>query len=100
MAAVEAQKQVEESVTQILKSVSKADKAQYRQLVKRLSKFLPTEASEKKANLLAKSGAKNATATKPTKPKTAEQLQRKRPISLPSLVPRTQQQPSPPSPRQ
>jgi len=74
MATAEAQKQVEESVSQILKSAmknTKADRAQYRQLVGRLSKFLPAEA-EQKVNVLAKSGAKNATATKP---KTAEQKQ-------------------------
>jgi hypothetical protein len=72
MAAAEAQKQVEESVSEVMKTVmkNKENKAQFRQLVKRLSKFLPAEKQPEKVNLLSKSPAKNATATKP---KTKEQ---------------------------
>merc|ERR550514_1538428 len=72
MAAAEAQKQVEESVTQIMKSVlkNKENKEQVKLLVKQLSKFLPAEAQKEKVNLLSKTAAKNATATKP---KTKEQ---------------------------
>jgi hypothetical protein len=76
MAAAEAQKQVEESVTEVMKTVmkNKENKAQFRQLVKRLSKFLPAEKQPEKVNLLSKSTAKNATAT--TKPKTKEQQEK------------------------